>query len=53
MTWLKKASMASPRDITALLNEIPILALDHALDRLEQVDAEAWLTRELGSEVRP
>ena len=40
MTWLKKASMASPRDVTALLNEIPILALDHALDRLEQVDAE-------------
>ena len=83
-------SIDEAREVAAPSNEIPILALDHALDRLEQVDAElakivelrafggltieetahvlsvspstakrdwraakAWLTRELGSEVRP
>src|SRR6185436_4305080 len=83
-------SIDEARDVAAASNEIPILALDHALDRLEKVDAalakivelrafggltieeaahvlsvspstvkrdwrtaKAWLTREVGSEVRP
>ena len=82
-------SIDEAKDVAAS-NEMPILALDHALDRLETVDAElarivelrafggltieeaahvlsvspstakrdwrtakAWLTRELGSDVRP
>jgi len=83
-------SIDQAKDVAAASNEIPILALDHALDRLEKIDADlakivelrafggltieeaahvlsvspstvkrdwrtakAWLTRELGSEVRP
>jgi RNA polymerase sigma factor (TIGR02999 family) len=83
-------SIDEAQDVAAASNEIPILALDRALDRLEKVDADlakivelrafggltieeaahvlsvspstvkrdwrtakAWLTRELGSEVRP
>jgi RNA polymerase sigma factor (TIGR02999 family) len=33
-------SIDEARDVAAASNEIPILALNHALDRLEQVDAE-------------
>ena len=83
-------SIDEAKDVAAASNEIPILALDRALDRLETIDADlakivelrafggltieeaahvlsvspstvkrdwrtakAWLTRELGSEVRP
>ncbi len=33
-------SIDEAQDVAAASNEIPILALDHALDRLEKVDAE-------------
>jgi RNA polymerase sigma-70 factor, ECF subfamily len=37
---VRSVSIDEARDVAAASHEIPILALNHALDRLEQVDAE-------------
>lgn len=37
---VRRVSIDEARDVAAASNEIPVLALDQALDRLEKVDAE-------------